>query len=55
LCHKTGDSVSIPGRVLGNFHVTYSTCPYSVAQASSQPVTERSTLELPWGYSVAGM
>ena len=45
----------IPGRTLGNFQVTCSACPHSVALASTQPVTERSTKELPWGYSVAGM
>jgi hypothetical protein len=35
----------IPGKVLGNFGVTYSFCPQSVALGSTQSLTEMSTTE----------
>jgi hypothetical protein len=40
---------SIHGRVLGKFQVTCSFCQHSVALGSTQPVTEMSTKEFPWG------
>ena len=42
-------SVLIRGRVLGNFQVTSSICPHLVAMWSTQPLTEMSAKELPWG------
>jgi hypothetical protein len=49
LRHKTGDHGSIPGRVLGNFQMTYSFWPHSVALRSTQPVTEMNTNVFPAG------
>ena len=46
--HKRG---SIPNRFLGNFQVTYSFCPHSVALWSTLHVM--STKEFPWGQSTA--
>ena len=40
---------SIPGRALGNFQVTSSFYPHSVALGSTQPLAEMSTKEFPWG------
>jgi hypothetical protein len=41
---------SVLGRVLGNFQVTDSLCTvYSVTLGSTQPPTERSAKEFPWG------
>ena len=40
---------SIPCRALGNFQVTYSFCPHSLAPGSTQPLTEMSIKEFPWG------
>ena len=38
---------SIPGRNVGNFQLTHSFYPLSVALGSTQPVTEMSTKEFP--------
>jgi len=40
---------SISGRVFGNFQLSYSFCPHSVALGSILPLTEMSTKEFPWG------
>ena len=44
-----GDPGSIHDRVLVNFLVTYSFCPYAVALGSTQHLTEMSTKEYSWG------
>jgi len=40
---------ALHGGVLGNFKVTYSFCPHSVALGSTHPLTEKTTKEFPWG------
>jgi hypothetical protein len=40
---------SIPDRALRNIQVICSFCLHAVAMASSQPLTEMSTKEFPWG------
>jgi len=45
---------AIPGRVVGNFQVTRSFCPHSVALGCCHPVTEMSTKELLAKRSVDG-
>jgi hypothetical protein len=40
---------SIPGSVLGNYQMNYFFCAQSVTLESTQPVTEMSTKEFPWG------
>ena len=45
---------SIPSRVLGNFHATFSFCPHSVVLESTQRLTEVSIKEFRWGWSAAG-
>ena len=49
LRHKTGGSGFDPPEVLGIFQVACSFCPHSVALGSTQPLTEMSTKEFPWG------
>lgn len=45
---------SIPGRVFGNFLVSYSFWPHSVALEYSQPLREVSTKEYPWVLRASG-
>jgi hypothetical protein len=40
LRHKREVPFSILGKILGNYQVTYSFCPHSVALGSTQPLTE---------------
>ena len=42
------------GGVLGNFKATYSFFLHSVPLGSTQPLTEMSTTEFPWGLKTAG-
>jgi hypothetical protein len=40
---------SIPSRALGNLYITYSIHSHSVGLGSTQPLTEMTTKEFPWG------
>ena len=45
---RRDDLGSIPGRVLGNYKVTYSFCPHSVLLVYTQPVTNEYEGDFLW-------
>jgi hypothetical protein len=49
LVYLIGYLLGFPSRFLGNFKITSSFCPHSVALGFTHHLTEMSTKEFPWG------